>query len=85
MNSTTNRPLLLWSLLGLACALDLMGLTAWLMDGAVLVLVAGADAWVLARSASTKLRRVLPGVVPVGVVRDCALQLETSVEHGMIV
>jgi uncharacterized protein (DUF58 family) len=75
--------LLLWAALGLACAFGVLAILAWAIAGASLALLALLDAWVLARRATPLLRRVLPGVVPVGVERECQLHLETGDGHAL--
>lgn len=75
--------LLAWSLLGLACALGWLPMSAWQIVGAALAALALIDAWILSRFATPIVRRALPGVIPVGVERDATLQLELADSRAM--
>ena len=75
--------LLCWSLLGLAVALGWAPADAWLVAGAALLALAAIDAVVLLRRATPLVRRSLPGVVPVGVERDCVLTLSPTDRAGL--
>ena len=70
--------LLGWSVLGFACAMGWLPLSLWHGAGAALAAVALMDAWTLSRRATPMVRRILPGVIAVGVERDAGLQLELA-------
>ena len=71
-----------WALLGLAASLGWLPADAWMIAGAALATLAAIDAFVLARRATPQVRRELPGVVPVGVERECTLHLAPGDDAG---
>jgi uncharacterized protein (DUF58 family) len=73
----------LWSLLGLACAFDLLPISAWAFAGGLLGLLAVLDAWRLQSFADPMLTRDLPRIVPVGVDREVWLHLRTGDARGL--
>ena len=75
--------LLAWSLLGFACAIGWLPLSAWQLAGVALAAIALIDAWTLSRLATPTLRRSLPGVIPVGVEREATLQLDVGDGHAL--
>jgi len=77
--------LVAWSLLGFACAMGWLPISAWQISGGALLAVALVDAWTLSRLATPIVRRILPGVIPVGVERDATLQLEAGDVHAVTV
>ena len=74
-----------WSLLGFACAMGWLPISVWQISGGALLAVALVDAWTLSRLATPIVRRILPGVIPVGVERDATLQLEAGDVHAVTV
>ena len=69
-------PALLWAGCGLAVNLGQLPARYWWLAGAVLALLAGIDAWYLARRASPQVRRLLPEVWPLDVGREVVLEID---------
>lgn len=67
--------LVLWAGLGLAASIEVVPALAWYGAGAVLLVLAGFDAWRIANVATPAVQRRVPDTWPIGVERPVTLKL----------